>query len=125
MIIIFLNNICCVIITVLRKLQSNFTLLIFVKNFLLDNLTVCAINLICCGVLNAVGVVCVVLVWCAWMVAVWWRGWISESGTTRVLLAHLPLLLNCGHLCLQGWGNTHNFLLLMLHAKFFFFFFSC
>ena len=29
--------------------------------------------------------------------------------TTRVLLAHLPLLLNCGHLCLQGWGNTHNF----------------
>ena len=31
------------------------------------------------------------------------------SGTTRVLLAHLSLLLNCGHLCLQGWGNTHNF----------------
>ena len=31
------------------------------------------------------------------------------SGTTRVLLAHLPLLLNCSHLCMQGWDNMHNF----------------
>ena len=53
-----------------------------------------------------------------WCVLFWsgGRGWLRfgggggwVSGTTRVLLAHLPLLLNCGHLCLQGWGNTHNF----------------
>ena len=77
--IAFLNNIYCVIITVRCKLRSNFTLLIFVENLiLLDNLIVCAINLICYGVLDAVGVVCVVMVWWAWMVAVWWRGWMSE-----------------------------------------------
>ena len=99
MIILFLNNICCVIITVSCKLHSNSTLLIFVENLiLLDNLIVCAINLICFGVLDAVRVVCVVLVWWAWMVAVWWRGWMSEwYYSTRVLLAHPPLLLNCGH----------------------------
>ena len=64
-----------VVITVRCKLRSIFTLLIFVENLiLLDSLIVCAINLICCGVLDAVGMVCVVLVWWAWMVAVWWRG---------------------------------------------------
>ena len=41
------------------------------------------------------------------------------SGTTGVLLAHLPLLLYCGHLCLQGWGNTR--VMQLPHKKNFFF----
>ena len=65
-------------VTVRCKLHSNFTLLTFVENLLLDNLIVYAINLISYGVLDAVGVVCVVLVWWAWVVAVWWRGWMRE-----------------------------------------------